>query len=71
MKKTKKEIIKVIDEIESRIITEKNCIESEKNKLKNTSDQETIQLLNNSIRAHRISLITLEDLLKSITINAD
>lgn len=67
MAKTNKNSVKeIIEEIKDRIKDMKKSIESDKEKIKNTSDEETIQILKNSIRASRISIITLEELLKSI-----
>lgn len=56
----------IIEKIKIRINDAKKSIESDKKKIENTSDEETIQILKNSIRASRISIITLEELLKSI-----
>lgn len=66
IKSNKNSVKEIIEKIKIRINDAKKSIESDKKKIENTSDEETIQILKNSIRASRISIITLEELLKSI-----
>ena len=66
MRRSTKKYYEVIDEIKSHITFEERCIAMGKKQLKEANNPEAKTLIENDIKAHKISLVTLNNLLKNI-----